>query len=105
MSSAHLAPRGAGARRVLVVEDELPLARLVAGYLTRDGFEAIVVGNGAAAVEAARTVDPDVVVLDLGLPGLDGLTVCRALREFSDCYVLMLTARSEETDKLRGRST
>ena len=60
------------------------------------------VGDGRAAVAAARTVDPDVVVLDLGLPGLDGLAVCRALRKFSDCYVLMLTARSEEDDKIGG---
>lgn len=102
MSSADLPLGDAGGRRVLVVEDEVPLARLVAGYLTRDGFEATLVGNGSAAVEAARSVDPDVVVLDLGLPGLDGIAVCRALREFSDCYVLMLTARSEESDKLRG---
>jgi len=75
-----------------------PLARLVAGYLTRDGFEATAVGNGLSAVDAARPVDPDVVVLDPGPAGLDGLAVCRALREFSDCYVLMLTARSEESD-------
>ena len=102
MGSADLPPGDAGGRRVLVVEDEVPLARLVADYLIRAGFEATVVGNGTVAVEAARTVDPDVVVLDLGLPGLDGIAVCQALREFSDCYVLMLTARSEETDKLRG---
>ena len=102
MSSADPAPGRRGGRRVLVVDDEPPLARLVADYLVRDGFETTVVGDGRAAVEAARTVDPDVVVLDLGLPGLDGLAVCRALREFSDCYVLMLTARSEESDKLHG---
>jgi DNA-binding response OmpR family regulator len=102
MSGADAVRGGPGGRRVLVVDDEAPLARLVAGYLTRDGFEVTVVGDGRAAVAAARTVDPDVVVLDLGLPGLDGLAVCRALREFSDCYVLMLTARSEEHDKLGG---
>ena len=90
------------APRVLVVDDEAPLARLVAGYLARDAFEVSVVGDGRAAVETARTVDPDVVVLDLGLPGLDGLEVCRQLRTFSDCYVLMLTARSDEVDKLVG---
>ena len=102
MTGGDIAPSSPGVRRVLVVDDEAPLARLVAGYLTRDGFEVTMVGDGRAAVAAARTVDPDVVVLDLGLPGLDGLAVCRALRKFSDCYVLMLTARSEEDDKLGG---
>lgn len=102
MTQGDSPAESANGRRVLVVDDEAPLARLVAGYLTRDGFEVTVVGEGRAAVTAARTVDPDVVVLDLGLPGLDGLAVCRALREFSDCYVLMLTARSEEHDKLGG---
>jgi len=90
------------APRVLVVDDEAPLARLVASYLTRDSFDVTVVSDGPSAVEAARTVDPDVIVLDLGLPGLDGLEVCRHVRSFSDCYILMLTARSEEVDKLVG---
>jgi DNA-binding response OmpR family regulator len=90
--------------RVLVVDDEEPLAKLVADYLTRDAFEVTVVGDGESAVQTAREVDPDVVVLDLGLPGLDGLEVCRQLRTFSDCYVLMLTARSDEVDKLVGLS-
>jgi DNA-binding response OmpR family regulator len=92
----------APARRVLVVDDEAPLAQLVAGYLTRDSFDVTVVGDGPSAVQTARAVDPDVVVLDLGLPGLDGLEVCRHLRSFSDCYIIMLSARSEEVDKLVG---
>ncbi|MFN8073931.1 MAG: response regulator transcription factor [Kineosporiaceae bacterium] len=90
--------------RVLVVDDEAPLAALVAGYLTREGFEVDVVGDGLAAVAAARSGDPDVLVLDLGLPGLDGLDVCRQVRDFSDCYVIMLTARSDESDRLAGLS-
>ena len=90
--------------RVLVVDDEEPLARLVATYLEREGFTVTVVGDGPSAVEAARAEQPDVVVLDLGLPGLDGIEVCRQLRTFSDCYVLMLTARSDEVDKLVGLS-
>ena len=94
----------AGAHRVLVVDDEAPLAQLVAGYLTREAFEVSVVGDGPSAVAAARDVDPDVLVLDLGLPGIDGLEVCRQVRAFSDCYVLMLTARSDEVDKLVGLS-
>ena len=88
--------------RVLVVDDEAPLTALVGSYLTRDAFEVAVATDGPSAVDTARTFDPDVVVLDLGLPGLDGLEVCRQLRAFSDCYVLMLTARSDEVDKLVG---
>ncbi len=94
----------AGTRRALVVDDEQPLARLVGNYLERDGFEVTLAFDGEHAVEVVRQVDPDVVVLDLGLPGLDGIEVCRVLRTFSDCYVIMLTARSEEVDKLIGLS-
>jgi DNA-binding response OmpR family regulator len=95
---------GVAVRRVLVVDDEEPLARLVATYLEREAFEVTVVGDGLAAVEVAREIAPDVVVLDLGLPGLDGIEVCRQVRTFSDCYVLMLTARSDEVDTLVGLS-
>jgi DNA-binding response OmpR family regulator len=90
--------------RVLVVDDEAPLARLVASYLDRDGFEAKIVGDGREAIAQARAWDPAVVVLDLGLPGVDGVEVCRAVRTFSDCYIVMLTARVEEIDKLVGLS-
>lgn len=90
--------------RALVVEDEVALADLVASYLERAGFEVTVVHDGDRAVRAAREVDPDVIVLDLGLPGLDGIEVCRQVRTFSDAYVVMLTARSEEVDTLIGLS-
>ncbi len=90
--------------RAMVVEDEAPLASLVGAYLERDGFEATLAGDGRDAVALARQVDPDVVVLDLGLPGLDGVEVCRQLRTFSDAYVVMLTARAEEVDTLIGLS-
>jgi len=92
------------AGRVLVVDDEQALARLVADYLTRDGFDVSIAADGLAAVDAAHASTPDVVVLDLGLPGLDGVEVCRQLRTFSDCYVIMLTARADEIDKLIGLS-
>ncbi|WP_240675210.1 response regulator transcription factor [Cellulomonas endophytica] len=95
-------PSAAPARRAVVVDDEAPLARIVAGYLEREGFAVRQVHDGPAAVEAVRETDPDVVVLDLGLPGLDGLEVCRRVRAFSDCYVLVLTARAEEADTLLG---
>ena len=90
--------------RVLVVDDELPLARLVATYLDKDGFQVETVGDGEAAIVRARAWDPAVIVLDLGLPGVDGIEVCRAVRTFSDCYIVMLTARVEEIDKLVGLS-
>lgn len=88
--------------RVLVVEDEESLAKVVASYLERDGHEVACVFDGPAAVDAARAQPPDVVVLDLGLPGLDGIEVCRQLRTFTDCYIIMLTARADEVDKLVG---
>lgn len=88
--------------RVLVVDDERSLAKVVASYLERDGHQVRCVFDGLAAVTAARNDEPDVVVLDLMLPGLDGVEVCRQLRTFSDCYVIMLTARTDEVDKLAG---
>lgn len=91
-------------RRALVVEDEPEIADLIGSYLRRDGFDVTHADDGASAVPLARQVDPDVVVLDLGLPGLDGIEVCRRLRVFSDAYVVMLTARAEEVDTLIGLS-
>ena len=90
--------------RVLVVDDERSLAALVGTYLTEAGFAPALVHSGPDAVAAARQQAPDVMILDLGLPGLDGVEVCRQVRTFSDCYIIMLTARSHETDKLIGLS-
>ncbi|WP_149204958.1 response regulator transcription factor [Actinotalea subterranea] len=90
--------------RALVVDDEPALAAVVTGYLEREGFEVEVAHDGSDALDRARTRDPDVVVLDLGLPGTDGIEVCRRLRTFSDCYVVMLTARADEVDTLVGLS-
>jgi DNA-binding response OmpR family regulator len=97
-------PAPASRTRVLVVDDELPLARLVSAYLDRDGFDVQTVADGREAIARAREWDPAVIVLDLGLPGVDGIEVCRAVRTFSDCYIVMLTARVEEIDKLVGLS-
>jgi DNA-binding response OmpR family regulator len=88
--------------RALVVDDEAPLAEVVASYLEREHFEASVAANGADAISVARELDPDVVILDLGLPGIDGLEVCRQLRTFSDAYIVMLTARDTEMDTVLG---
>lgn len=88
--------------RILVVDDEPPIVELVTGYLVREGWVVENAGDGIAALEAVRRIDPDVIVLDVMLPGLDGVEVCRQLRTFSDAYVLMLTARGEEIDRIMG---
>ena len=88
--------------RILVVDDEAPIRELVRGYLEREGFEVEAATDGLAAVDAARASAPDVIVLDVMLPGLDGIEVCRRIRAFSDAYVLMLTARGEEIDRIVG---
>ena len=86
----------------LVVDDEPSLVRVVEGFLARDGFDVRTAADGETALALAREAEPDVVVLDLGLPGMDGIEVCRQLRTFSRCYVLMLTARADEVDVLVG---
>ncbi len=88
--------------RILVVDDEPPIVDLVASYLAREGWEVATAADGPAALDAVRSWGPDVVVLDLMLPGIDGIEVCREMRLFSDAYVLMLTARSEEIDRIVG---
>lgn len=92
-------------RLALVVDDEAPLAALLRSYLEREGFEVATAGDGETAVEVARDRAPDVIVLDLMLPGIDGIEACRRIRSFSDAYILMLTARAEEVDKIVGLST
>ena len=93
-----------GTVKVLVIDDEKPLLRLVEQYLHREGMNVATTSDGADAVEMVRNQDPAVVILDLGLPGMDGVEVCRQIRNFSDCYVVMLTARAEEVDRLIGLS-
>jgi two-component system alkaline phosphatase synthesis response regulator PhoP len=87
---------------ILVVDDEPRIVRLVRDYLEHGGFTVLVASDGAAALRTARTGRPDLVVLDLGLPGLDGLDVTRALRRDGEVPIIMLTARTEESDKLVG---
>jgi two-component system response regulator BaeR len=89
-------------RRVLVVEDDAKIAQLLLDYLRSDGFEADAVGDGQHALDMVRQSVPAAIVLDLMLPGLDGLGVCRAVRTFSDVPILMLTARVDEVDRLLG---
>ncbi|HET7929372.1 MAG TPA: response regulator transcription factor [Actinomycetota bacterium] len=87
---------------VLVVEDEIEIARVVRDYLRNAGFEVIVVGDGGSAVASLRSAKPDLLVLDLGLPGRDGLDVAREIRRWSDTPIVMLTARGDETDRIVG---
>ncbi len=96
--------RPATGYRALIVDDEPGLVRAVSGYLQREGFTVAAAGDGEQALALARAAHPDVVVLDLMLPGIDGIEVCRRLRTFSDAYVIMLTARADEIDKLIGLS-
>lgn len=87
---------------VMIVEDEPELAALVADYARAAGYEPQVFGDGAQALEAIRIQAPALVVLDLMLPGLDGLSVCRAVRASSEVPIVMVTARVEEIDRLLG---
>lgn len=90
---------------VLVVEDEPRLSQLVCDYLHAAGYETQALADGSAVLPAVRQRAPDLIVLDLMLPGRDGLTVCRELREFSDVPIVMVTARVEEVDRLIGLET
>jgi len=87
---------------ILVVDDEPRIVQIVRDYLQHGGFAVLVASDGPSALRTARTGRPDLVVLDLGLPGQDGLDVARALRRDGDVPIIMLTARSEESDKLVG---
>lgn len=89
-------------KTVLVVEDELKIARLVRDYLQQAGFAVLEATDGLSALSLARSEQPDMVVLDLGLPELDGLDVTRRLRANSSVPIIMLTARSEESDRIVG---
>jgi two-component system, OmpR family, alkaline phosphatase synthesis response regulator PhoP len=87
---------------VLVVDDERQIAAVARDYLTRAGFSVAVATDGQTGLDLARQRRPDLVVLDLGLPRLDGLEVARALRRESDVPIIMLTARVDEGDRLKG---
>jgi two-component system alkaline phosphatase synthesis response regulator PhoP len=87
---------------ILVVDDEARIVKLARDYLERAGFRVLSAGDGVTALAVARRDRPDLIVLDLLLPGMDGLDVCRALRRESDVPIIMLTARAEEADRLIG---
>ena len=89
-------------KRVLVVDDDVKTVELVKLYLNRDGYRVLTAYDGIEALRLARESHPDLIVLDLMLPGLDGLQVCQALRDESDVPIIMLTARTTDEDKLTG---
>lgn len=89
---------------ILVVEDEQPILDLIANYLRAEGCIVHIARDGHDALEQARALHPDLIVLDVMLPGIDGLEVCRLIQQEMDVYVLMLTARTEEIDKIVGLS-
>jgi len=87
---------------ILVVDDEPKIVQLARDYLEKSGFKVLTSGDGQQALTITRQEHPDLIVLDLMLPGMDGLDVCRAIRRESDVPIIMLTARAEETDQLIG---
>jgi two-component system alkaline phosphatase synthesis response regulator PhoP len=90
------------AKKILVVDDEPKIVQLARDYLEHAGFEVVTASTGNGALALTRTEKPDLIVLDLGLPEMDGLDVTRALRRDSNLPIIMLTARAEESDKLIG---
>jgi DNA-binding response OmpR family regulator len=102
MGSVSARQNGEVSKRVLVVDDEPKIVEVVGDYLRSAGFAVTTAADGERAVALARARPPDLVVLDLGLPGLDGLDVARALRGTSPVPIIMLTARGEETDRVLG---
>ena len=89
-------------KRVLVVDDDVKTVELVKLYLNRDGYRVLTSHDGLEAVRLAHEAHPDLIVLDLMLPGMDGLEICRTIREESDVPIIMLTARTADEDKLAG---
>jgi DNA-binding response OmpR family regulator len=89
-------------KRILVVDDEPKIVQLLRDYLLQAGYQMLAANDGQTALAIVRSGQPDLVILDLGLPGLDGLDVTRAIRKTSSVPIIMLTARDEETDKLVG---
>jgi two-component system, OmpR family, alkaline phosphatase synthesis response regulator PhoP len=90
--------------KILVVDDEPSITKLVSAYLKPEGYEVYTAADGNAGLKAARTFKPDLIILDVMLPGLDGIELLSRLRRESDVYVIMLTARTEEMDKIVGLS-
>ncbi len=89
-------------KRILIVDDEAPLRTTLLAYLEREGYTVCTAQDGTSALAEAKTFRPDLIILDIMLPGMNGIEVLRHLRQNSDVYVLMLTAKADETDKVIG---
>ena len=90
--------------KILLIDDEPSIIKLVTAYLKPEGYEVLTASDGISGLKAARAFKPDLIVLDLMLPGLDGIELLSTLRRESNTYVIMLTAKTEETDKIVGLS-
>ncbi|GAB4446098.1 MAG: response regulator transcription factor [Anaerolineae bacterium] len=88
--------------KILIVDDEPSIIKLVSAYLRPEGYEVVTAADGPGGLKAARNLKPDLIVLDIMLPGMDGIELLTQLRRTSDVYVILLTARAEETDKIIG---
>lgn len=88
--------------KILLVDDEPKVCELIKAYLVKDGYDVIIAADGQTAIEQAQRYKPDLILLDLNLPELDGLEVCRTIRKQSNVPIIMLTARDEEIDKVVG---
>jgi two-component system alkaline phosphatase synthesis response regulator PhoP len=88
--------------KILLVEDEPKVCELIKAYLVKDGDDVVIAGDGKTGIELAQSYKPDLILLDLNLPELDGLEVCRTVRKQSNVPIIMLTARDEEVDKVVG---
>ena len=106
MASSVRMERASGeVRRAVVIEDDGDIRNLIMHALADIGLEVTAAATGPEGIEAVHAVDPDLVTLDLGLPGIDGIEVCRRIREETDAYIIMVTARTEEIDRLLGLET
>ena len=90
---------------ILIVEDESDLSAIIADYVTAAGYEVDAIADGRAALATVKHRSPDLIVLDIMLPGMDGLSLCKEVRTFSDVPIIMVTARFEEIDRLLGLET
>jgi DNA-binding response OmpR family regulator len=89
-------------KKILTVDDEIKVCEILKAYLEKDGYEVVVATDGKGAIEVANRAKPDLILLDIGLPEINGLDVCRRIRSQSGVPIIMLTARAEETDKIIG---
>jgi len=90
--------------KILVIDDEANVLKLVSAYMQQEGYTVYTAADGSSGLQAARTYHPDLIILDVMLPGMDGIEVLTRLRRESDVYIIMLTAKTEETDRIVGLS-